>query len=147
MSGRHICFIFIKSFLHFRQILLSDVWADATRKAMPSTNMYIMLKKKPSTTEKSATQALLDDNFFLPNKKFSLSTEVEKIVINFLYSVEEKHNCCSDLKIFEDTPKNDTASTVNTSSSCVECEWYQAKVLVTGFKDCYVGKISASDLW
>lgn len=130
---------------NFRQILLSDTWTDAVGKTMPSTNMYVMLKKRPST-ELSTTSATAD-HFFLPNKKFSLSERVENIVINFLYQTEENHNCCSDLKIFEDLPV-DTNVAFETVTSCDEyCEWYQANIFVAGFKDYYVGKVSATDLW
>lgn len=109
--------------------------------------MYVMLKKTPDSdaTEKSSVQ---EDHFFLPSKKFSLSTRIENIVINFQYINEEKHNCCSHLEIFEDVPRTSSKNVVlEAVNSCDNSEWYQAKTLVTGFKDYYVGKISASDLW
>lgn len=132
---------------YFRQILLSDTWTDAIGKHMPSTNMYVMLKKGPTT--QSSTTAAMEDHFFLPNKKFSLSDRVENIVINFFYETEENHNCCSNLKIFEDLPGDTSRNfAFEAVTSCDEyCEWYQAKTLVAGFKDYYVGKVSATDLW
>lgn len=103
--------------------------------------MYVMLKKPTTTT----TTSVEDDDFFHPNRKFSLATRVENVVINFSYENQEESNCCSNLQIFWDTSKISLES--SNSSSSEDCEWYQAKISVAGFKDYYVGKVSASDLW
>lgn len=120
-----------------RQILLSDTWIQATGKSMPSTNMYVMLKKVPNAVE---------DDFFHIHRNFSVSSRVENVVINLFYESEEESNCCSDLQIFGDNSNSDTKNT-NKNGVSDNCEWYQAKIQVAGFKDYYVGKVSASDLW
>lgn len=100
-----------------------------------------MLKKQETTLETSK-----EDQFFHPNRKFSISSHVENIIINLMYETEEEYNCCSDLQIFGDTSREDSKN-VEGNNVNDDCEWYQAKTSIAGFKDCYVGKVSASDLW
>lgn len=107
---------------------------------MASTNMYVMLKKKP-------VDEFEDDDFFHPNQKFSLSPRVENVVINFFYENDEEYNCCSDLQIFGGDSNSSVRKNANESSESDDCEWYQARTAVKGFKDHFVGKVSASDLW
>lgn len=97
-----------------------------------------MLKKIPNQSK--------DDEFFYPNRKFSLSPRVENIVMNFLYGSGEEYNCCSDLQIFGDTSKEDSKNSTEENFND-HSEWYQAKISIAGFKNCYVGKVAASDLW
>lgn len=128
-----------------RHIFLSDAWMAALDKKVSFTNMHVMLKKGCSRENAES-----HNHFFLLNSSFSFPSRVETIVINLNYETDYKENCCSNLVIFEDKPGECTRNTVSNTDSNISVEdfqWYQAKVLLTGFKDCFVNKTSASELW
>lgn len=104
--------------------------------------MYVLLKKTPTHTSP-------EDDFFHPIRKFSVSPRVENVVINLWYENPEESNCCSNLQIFGDTSRENSKLSVESSSgsNSDDCEWYQAQISIAGFKDYYVGKVSATDLW
>lgn len=135
--------------LFFSDIFLSEVWLSAATRVVTFTNMYIMLKKKHSNINCDS-----DDHFFVPNSRYDIPLRVRNTIINLNYINQSGDNCCKNLAVFQDV---ETQSEQCISESDQEFEifnengsdgqWYQATVLVTGFKDCFVNKVSASELW
>lgn len=132
----------------FRDILLSETWQSATD-SMVNTNMYVMLRK----TDNSNSSGM--ESFFLPSTEYNLPSRVKNIVITLNYDSHDSVNCCNSLSIFQDDLHSNEVkyssdgddSRGADDSSVNDAQWYQAKELVTGFKDCYVNKVSVSELW
>lgn len=132
-----------------RNIFLSDIWLTAVTTVVTYTNMYVMLKKKHTICNSK------NEHFFIPTR-CNIPLRVRNTVINLNYTVEnDDSNCCRNLTVFEDevTQEEKQLTGANSGGSEDNCEdtndgqWYQAKVLLTGFKDCFINKISASELW
>lgn len=127
----------------FRSIFLSQQWLDAVDNSMACTNTYIFLKTS-ETCNRSSTA-----DFFVPSRPLMLSPKAKHIKINLNYEVCEKRDCCDNFFVFEDVGDSDAKqrqigeSTEDQETVC----WYQSKDLFKGFKDCYINKVSASELW
>lgn len=111
---------------------------------MACTNTYIFLKTSgtcPSTADSG--------NFFIPSRPLTLSAKVKHIKINLNYEVSEKRDCCDNFFVFEDVGDSDIKQRqVSESEGNQETiNWYQSKDLFKGFKDCFINKVSASELW
>lgn len=129
-----------------RNIFLSQAWLDGlVGKNMPCTNTYIFIKKVVMDAED-----LNCDSIFVPTS-FTLPTNVKITNINIECSSLNEENCCDNLTIF-----NDEKCQLKTgeSSSCeIETEqnfseqWYECSELFRGFKDVFINKVSACELW
>lgn len=110
--------------------------------------MYILLKKKHSATNCDS------DHFFVPNSRYNIPLRVRNTIVNLNYVNQSNENCCKNLTVFDDEEaQSEQKLNESNQESESDCEhendgqWFQAKVLLTGFKDCFVNKVSASELW
>lgn len=108
--------------------------------------MYIMLKKKHSGNNCDS------EHFFVPNR-CNIPLKTRNTIINLNYVNDTNDNCCKNLAVFQDTEGQSEPVSVGTHEfesnvqSTSDGQWYQATALLTGFKDCFVNKVSASELW
>lgn len=124
--------------------------------AIPLTNVYVMVQKYVQKNYNG------ENDFFILNTKYSLPQRVKDIAINLHYNKEddEQYNCCDNLSIFRDSvnEETDTASSLSESNTdfsfqCVHdgsnCDlvWFQANVVLKGFKECFINNVSATELW
>lgn len=124
--------------------MLSEDWLTAVNMPLPLTNMYLMLKK----TDTSVTNEnfLVNRQFNIPNKN-NVQVEIE-------YTNLSQFVCCKDLLIFEDNNTKDKEmltdvkkNIIQVSSEYDEEIWYQSKTFLKGYKDCFINKVHASELW
>lgn len=120
--------------------------------SVPATNMYVMIKKR--TKPLCQVENGVCDDFFLPQRDYSLPAKLKKTVITLEYDNSDIPNCCSNFSIFEDLQDNvehkenihnNTNEVSNISSE--DFLWCESKVFLKGFKDCIINKKSASELW
>lgn len=105
--------------------------------------MYIMLKK--------TYDASFNDNFII-NKSFQLPRNCVQIRLEC--DNKQKLSCCSNLLIYDDKTnseevtvfenKKDDVNEANLNDGGI---WFQAKTVFKGYKDCYINKVHASELW
>lgn len=111
--------------------------------SLPLTNLFVFLKKTTTDNEHH-------NNFFNLSRNFSMPVRVKNTVIELNYKVSEDVSCCSNLSVFLDTPSKSTSSFNSDNSSDNFNEdnslWYQANVMFKGFKDCFINKVSVSQL-
>lgn len=124
---------------------MSEIWLSSAQSSICNTNMYVLVKKTCLTEE------LTKDSFFLPNFKYNLPSRVKNIIVNLKCDNTNVTNCCKNLLVFNDDIEGCDSGASNykieKDNSTEDVKWYQAKLLVTGFKDCFVNKVSASELW
>ncbi|XP_018571000.1 MAD2L1-binding protein [Anoplophora glabripennis] len=130
-----------------RNIFLSQQWLDTVDSSMSCTNTYIFFK----TTETCNRSSTVDsrNDFFIPSRPVTVPSKAKHTKINLNYEASEKRNCCDNFFVFEDVNHSD-ANQRRTSENNQAQEtivWYQSKDLFKGFKDCYINKVSASELW
>lgn len=131
----------------FRKICLSPEWMSAVDNTLPPTNMYLFLKTNACNIDQS--------DFLEPNSSFYFTKRSLIVNINFIYKEKEDslHNCCTNLTVFEDEHKTKRELDI-IENECVDindensdCEWYQANVVLKGFKEGFVNKTPLSQLW
>lgn len=108
----------------------------------PTTNMYIMIRK--------CIRAVNEDNFFTPIRDYSIPSNFPCVTINLDYRNERNHTCCSNMTVYNDSSSsqyyqytNDNDQIANDLEDC----WFQAKIFVKGYKDCFINKMSATELF
>lgn len=109
------------------------------------TNTYIFLKKSGTECVESTRDS---QEVFRLVQPLSFSNRVKHIKINLCVN-KMVDNCCDNLVVFSDVIDFDQCN-LNTTFDSNKSEnilWYQSKDLIQGFKDCYINKISASELW
>lgn len=118
---------------------------DNMDNALTCTNTYVFLKKYSSENSERTTS---DQDVFKPVRPLSISNNVKLIEINFSVNEITDNNCCDDLLVFSDGV-DDKVSTDQgiDSNKDVNIVWYRSKDYFQGFKDCYINKTSASELW
>ncbi|XP_018335702.1 uncharacterized protein LOC108744442 [Agrilus planipennis] len=133
-----------------RSIFLSEDWIKAMESSIPSTNTFVLLKKIKKTEMNNT------NDFFTYKENYSLPSRIKHYTVELINDKKVLSNCCSHLSIHCDSQvsqsKCNTSNTCddNSVNECIETdllEWYQANVVVKGFKDLFVNKISASELW
>lgn len=90
-----------------------------------------------------------DQDVFKPVRPLTFSNKVKHIEINFSADEFADTNCCDNLLVFSDDGKHnkvsaDVSRDIHTDDNIV---WYKSKDSFQGFKDCYINKTSASELW
>lgn len=119
-----------------RNILTSDEWNQFTENSIPLTNMYILLKKS-SISENSC-------DIFVPIENFTPSHKISQLEIKVVYKSSAKSSCCSKVIIFGQE-KTVCANFDNKNNDIYS--WYLANICFKGFKDVFINKVSASELW
>lgn len=62
-------------------------------------------------------------------------------------------SCCNNLLIFNEITKHNEADELIETSKEIDTNmdhqeiWFQSNVIFKGFKDCYINKVHASELW
>lgn len=113
--------------------------------SLTCTNTYVFLKKYSLESDERTTS---DQDVFKPVRPLTFSNHVKHIEINFSVNENTDGNCCENLLVFSDESFENVSS-----SKVIDCGknenviWYRSKDFFSGFKDCYVNKISASELW
>ncbi|KAG5891761.1 hypothetical protein JTB14_012495 [Gonioctena quinquepunctata] len=130
-----------------RDIFLSQTWLDSIDTSLTCTNTYIYLKKDiTNISNECSTQSV-----FVPIRPLTFSPKVKNVRLNLCSDKQrDQENCCENLSIFADDSENKKEKQQQSSSSEVgqkNIVWYQFKDLIKGFKDCYINKESASELW
>lgn len=124
-----------------RDLFLSPDWLKAMESNFPTTNMYVMLKKRQENCQK-------DDCLFTLISDYSIPSHSNCVTINLDYKNEPSHVCCSNLAVFNDS-LNGSHKNPQISNKSIDSNeyWYQAKHYLKGFKDCYINKVSATELF
>ncbi|KAI4468847.1 mad2l1-binding protein [Holotrichia oblita] len=124
-----------------RDLFLSQDWLKAMESNFPTTNMYVMLKKHQEDLQK-------DESLFSLISNYNIPTNSNCVTINLDYTNETGHVCCSNIAVFNDSLNvGNKCPQIPSKSSDSKELWYQAKVYLKGFKDCYINKVSATELF
>lgn len=113
--------------------------------SLTCTNTYIFLKKYVlGTHEKPMT----DRDVFKLVRPVTFSNSVKHIKINLYLDKTLDNNCCDNVVVFsEGTETTNCFDKGRENNDSTNIAWYQSKGLLQGFRDCYINKISASELW
>ncbi|CAH0550109.1 unnamed protein product [Brassicogethes aeneus] len=126
-----------------RSIFLSQAWMDSVDGSAPCSNTFVYIKKE---TCESTSKI---DTCFTPSRTTNFSDKVKQINIklNFNKDIDRK-DCCSNLMVFQEgddsQSRHELVESENNEKIVVYC---QSKCVVKGFKDCFINKTSASELW
>lgn len=117
---------------------------DKMDNSLTCTNVYVFLKKVQFAQNE---RTVSDNNVFKTSRPLNFSSNIKQIKINLHVDQTLDSNCCDNLLVFSDE-QNDKVNAVEEflyeNSNII---WYQAKDLIQGFKDCFINKTSASELW
>nr|CAI5831157.1 unnamed protein product [Callosobruchus analis] len=125
-----------------RNMFLSQNWIDLIDSSASCTNTFIYLKTN------SSGSINYNNDTFIPTGPltFSHSLKHTKIKISSEYYLE--NNCCENLIVYGQSKPSRLEESVESNINVSSMEsWYQFKGMVKGFKDCYIDKVSASELW
>ncbi|XP_022907169.1 MAD2L1-binding protein [Onthophagus taurus] len=123
-----------------RSLFLSEEWTNGMELSYPCTNMYLLINK----TIANPTD---DTAFFLPIRNYEHNEKVPHRTIRFLYNFYVGL-CCHDLQIYNNSlNKVDDVKVEENANDGISNYWYQGKLILKGFKDCFINKQSASDLF
>ncbi|KRT78324.1 hypothetical protein AMK59_7289, partial [Oryctes borbonicus] len=138
IEANHIKFIQKNQQKILRHIFLSQDWLKAMENVCPTTNMYVMLKKYREHTN--------EESIFIPTSSYDIPINSNCITINLDYKDENDHVCCSNITVFNDSisSSHKTSHIGNNMSHKSEEVWYEAKLSLKGFKDCFINKVSAT---
>lgn len=113
--------------------------------SLTCTNTYVFLKKHRHEIEERITG---DQDVFKPVRPLTFSNNVKLIEINFSVNETTDSNCCDNLLVFSDEATDNVSHKQGIDDDRNDnVVWYRSKDFFPGFKDCYVNKISASELW
>nr|XP_008195500.1 PREDICTED: uncharacterized protein LOC103313603 [Tribolium castaneum] len=132
-----------------RNIFLEEVWMSLVENSLPCCNTYIFLKVEASQSNLSN---VCNDNIFIPSKPLLVSNKIKQTVINF-NSNSQVFSCCDKLEVFKDScdvegpGKCERNFNEKDKSSENGETWLQSTIVIRGFKDCFVNKVAASELW
>lgn len=134
---------------NFRHIFLSQTWLDSINSSINCTNTYLYIKKQISAPKEDRTSNDYKDSVFMRSKPLVFPPNLRHIKINLFPDNNLVKNCCQNLLVFGDIRKNSIDELVNASNIKTDDNlvWYQFKDTVQGFKDCFINKTSASELW
>lgn len=107
---------------------------------IPCTNTYIFL----NICNVVSTKSDWSETIFIPSKQFSYSEKVKHTIVKIDCNNEESFDCCEHFKIFEDVNKTSVFCEDENKTNLV---WLESKTIVKGFKDCFINKVSVSDIW
>ncbi|CAH1994508.1 unnamed protein product [Acanthoscelides obtectus] len=126
-----------------RNIFLSQDWMDSIDSSVSCTNTFVYLKKNSSGTISS------NSDTFIPSRPLTFSQGLKHTKINIKSEYNLDSNCCDNLIIYGQSKASQTISSEATEvdSETLSETWYQFKDMVKGFRDCYVNKVSACELW
>jgi hypothetical protein len=132
-----------------RDIFLSEIWMGLLESSLTCCNMYIFLKV---TGPQNDLTAMHKDTIFVPSKPLLFPSKTKHTVINLNYSNPSMCSCCDNLEVFQDFC--DIESSIQPFDVKVDQTdegsreiWLQSKILFQGFKDCFINKVSACELW
>lgn len=124
--------------------MFSQEWLAAMQNQVPLTNTYVLIKKHVrSKSEDEEGQA----GIFMSNEDFSLPARAKNTVIVLEYDDSKNSNCCSNIKVFEDSQSEADGRTEERVGENVNFCWEESKLVLKGFKDCIVNNKSATELW
>lgn len=125
--------------------MFAQEWLTAMQNPLPLTNTYVLMKKRlrsKSDDEESR------GGIFTPSENFSLPSRARNTVIVLEYDDSKNLNCCSNIKVFEDSQSEaDGRAEENGVGENVNNCWQESKLVLKGFKDCIVNNKSATELW
>ncbi|XP_074042244.1 uncharacterized protein [Leptinotarsa decemlineata] len=129
-----------------RNIFLSQSWMDSIDTSLICTNTYVYLKK---SVTKSRGQSV-SQSVFVPVRPLMFSPKVKHVRINLCSdNHRNSNNCCQNLMIYTDD--DDRVPSTQEQKCCEntknEVVWFQFRDLIEGYKDCFINKKSASELW
>nr|CAH7720197.1 unnamed protein product [Callosobruchus chinensis] len=124
-----------------RNIFLSQSWIDLIDSSVSCTNTFVYLKMDSSGS--------IDYNdTFVPSVPLSFSQGLKHTRIKISSEYHSETNCCENLIVYGQSKPCVSEESVESNNDVVATEsWHQFKGMVKGFKDCYVDKVSASELW
>nr|XP_023022274.1 uncharacterized protein LOC111510587 [Leptinotarsa decemlineata] len=128
-----------------RDIFLSQSWMDSIDTSLICTNTYVYLKKSVTNSkEESVSQTV-----FVQVRPLIFSPKVKHVRINLCSdNHRNSDNCCQNLMVYNDDKDHDPSSEEQKCESTEkEVVWFQFRDLIKGFKDCFINKKSASELW
>lgn len=119
---------------------------DLINSSLSCTNTYIFIKQTCSY------QAIPSGNVFIPSKPLYLAPKVKHTVLNLNYTQPLIRTCCDDWNIFCEDSEIPQGIMYNKSEYAgleqnPDELWSQSQILIPGFKDLFINKISACQLW
>lgn len=117
---------------------------DNMDNSLACTNMYVFMKKCVYENVEKNTN---EDDIFKVVTPLNVPNSVKHVAINLLSINNVESNCCDNLSIFSDTTDGKVNFDQAINNQHTQFVWYQSKDLFKGFKDCYINKIAASELW
>ncbi|KAL3286200.1 hypothetical protein HHI36_000711 [Cryptolaemus montrouzieri] len=122
-----------------RQVFLSNIWMDTVDSAIPCTNTYIFIKKDDASHTKH----------FKPCDPLRFQMSVKQYSINLTWECSKESLCCKNLTVFcEKSQSHIRQNEVELSVLPTDKQmWYQFEYSIKGFKNVYVNKSAACDLW
>ncbi|XP_017784013.1 PREDICTED: MAD2L1-binding protein [Nicrophorus vespilloides] len=120
-----------------RHIFLKEDWLTAVENPLPLTNTYLFLKKNESCSD-----------LFDINKDYEVPSNIKNTIIDLSYS-NLNDECCNNLKIYTENSEMSESFKIEKHESVDDevFNWYQANISLKGYKDCFINKTSASELW
>lgn len=125
--------------------MFTQEWLTAMQNQVPLTNTYVLIKKHVrSKSEDEQDQP----GIFMSNEDFTLPLRAKNTVIVLEYDDSKNTNCCSNIKVFEDSQSEaDERTEEGGVGENVNFRWQESKLVLKGFKDCIVNNKSATELW
>lgn len=128
-----------------RSIFLKQEWLDKIEATIPSSNVYIYIKKR------NDCMPFHGNSGFQPSAAPSFPMSTKYVQISLKADMQKDSNCCEHLKVFEDTCESTGKECENSFKEEEEqlenLTWYKYKDLIKGFKDCFVNKRPLNELW
>ncbi|XP_059489200.1 uncharacterized protein LOC132204595 [Neocloeon triangulifer] len=114
-----------------REMIASEGMQKLIGKPFHPTNTFLLLHKTGSS----------ENSCFDPKPNFTLPKRTQRVVMKFNQppSIEDPNN----FKVFSDMGVESMECDVEKGKGI----WYQAKSLVAGFKDCWIGDECATEVW
>lgn len=126
-------------------MMFAQEWLTAMQNQIPLTNTYVLMKKH--VRSKSVHEEDLA-GVFMSTEDFSLPSRAKHTVIVLEYDDSKNSNCCSNIKVFEDSQSEANGRTEEGGvGENVNFFWQESKLVLKGFKDCIVNNRSATELW
>ncbi|XP_019872988.1 uncharacterized protein LOC109601207 [Aethina tumida] len=125
-----------------RSIFLSQEWMDSVDSQNNCSNIFIFMKKNVSNGQ------CIEGSGFIPTKNLNISSKVKHVKVKLSYNiVNDSKDCCKNLTVFQEGENVLSTISEKPFETVLTTEWYQCKHMVKGFKDCFINKVSVSELW
>ncbi|XP_060518603.1 MAD2L1-binding protein-like [Cylas formicarius] len=126
-----------------RNIFLSEDFLEAVDASMNCTNVFLYMKKCCSGKLDMHSEDLFES--CLP---LAIPAKAKQMKINITNDMNKFSNCCKDLSVFsEDREEVEKHLECKVTMEDGQTEWYKCKFAIKGFKDCFIDKVSACELW